>query len=27
VPAKAHQVMVKAETALTLFRCFEPRHA
>jgi mannose-6-phosphate isomerase len=26
VPAKASAVSVKAETALTLFRCFEPRH-
>ena len=27
VPAKASEVKVKAETVLTLFRCFEPRHA
>jgi mannose-6-phosphate isomerase len=27
VPAKAVGVSVKAETALTFFRCFEPRHA
>lgn len=27
VPAVASEVKVKAETALTLFRCFEPRHA
>jgi mannose-6-phosphate isomerase class I len=26
VPAKASDVKVKAETELTLFRCFEPRH-
>jgi mannose-6-phosphate isomerase len=26
VPAIAHQVAVKAGEALTLFRCFEPRH-
>jgi mannose-6-phosphate isomerase class I len=26
VPAKASAASVKAETALTLFRCFEPLH-
>jgi mannose-6-phosphate isomerase len=27
IPAKSEGVSVKAESALTLFRCFEPRHA